>query len=324
MLPDASVDPLDPERPKVSLALLTPYVGVNATLPDLFLGSLVRALLRPPVAFGVFENLPTLLAGVDAARRARHLAYPQKALDALLVGLVHCGLGVQPPLAPRAFLLKDVVEPAPAALKLAPLRDLEAPGNTLVGLHLRHLLSSSRFPCPSANRGWRPGNSRFASLQPQLLYQRVALVAALAVSGALLPSGLASWSRVFPRSHDHDHVAPVEVRLALDAPQVLKVAGKPSKELLTQLRMLYLATAEHDRNLYFVAASQKTLDVPAFGGEVVVAYLRPELYLPHVDVDLLFAGGFASLLLLVSIRSVVHDPHHRWIRVGCYLHEVQV
>src|ERR687884_995205 len=152
MLPDASVDPLDPERPKVSLALLTPYVGVNATLPDLFLGSLVRAFLRPPVAFGVFENLPTLLAGVNAARRARHLAYPQKALDALLVGLVHCGFGVQPPLAPSAFLLQDVVVPTPAALKLAPLRDLEAPGNSLVGLHLRHLLSSSRFSLPISKK----------------------------------------------------------------------------------------------------------------------------------------------------------------------------
>src|ERR671933_1020289 len=324
MLPDARVDPLDPERSKVSLALLTPDVGVNATLPDLFLGSLVRALLRPPVSFSVFEDLPTLLAGVDAARHARHLAYPQKALDALLVRLVHFCLGVQPPLAPRAFLLQDVVVPAPAALKLAPPRDLEAPGNTLVGLHLRHLLSSSRFSLPISKKRLAARDSRFASLQPQLLYQRVALVAALAVSGALLPSGLASWSRVFPRSHDHDHVAPVEVRLALDAPQVLKIAGKPSKELLTQLRMLYLATAEHDRNLYFVAASQKTLDVPAFGGEVVVAYLRPELYLPHVDVDLLFAGGFASLLLLISILAVVQDPVNRGIRVGCYFHEVHV
>src|ERR687883_1108147 len=109
MLPDASVDPLDPELPKVSLALLTPDVGVNATLPDLLLGSLVRTLLRPPVTFGLFEDLSTLLAGVDAARRTGHLAYSQKALDALLIGLMHRGLGAQAPLTLRAFLLQDVV-----------------------------------------------------------------------------------------------------------------------------------------------------------------------------------------------------------------------
>src|SRR5919199_6892042 len=149
-----------------------------------------------------------------------------------------------------------------------------------------------RFPCTSAKRGSRHGSSRFASLQCQLLYQRVALVTVLAVSGALLPSGLASRSRVFPWSQDHNHVASVEVRLALYPPQVLQVAGEPSKELLAQLWMLHLTAAEHDRNLHFVAASQKALDVTALGGEVVVAYLRPELYLPHVDVDLLFTGGF--------------------------------
>jgi hypothetical protein len=47
MLAGTSVDPLYPERPEVPLALLAPGVGVDPALPDLLLGPLVRALLRP-------------------------------------------------------------------------------------------------------------------------------------------------------------------------------------------------------------------------------------------------------------------------------------
>ena len=42
--------------------------------------------------------------------------------------------------------------------------------------------------------------------------------------------------------------------------------------------MLHLAPAKHDR-LHLVTAMKKQLDVTAFGVEVVVAYLGPELYL---------------------------------------------
>jgi hypothetical protein len=56
----------------------------------------------------------------------------------------------------------------------------------------------------------------------------------------------------------------------------------------------------------------------------VVADLGPELYLPHVDVDLLFAGGFAGLLFLVLELAVVHQADHGRVGVGCYLHEVEV
>jgi hypothetical protein len=64
MLPDASVDPLDPERPKIALALLASGVSVDSALPDLLLSPLVRALLRPPIALGLLENLSALLPGV--------------------------------------------------------------------------------------------------------------------------------------------------------------------------------------------------------------------------------------------------------------------
>src|SRR5829696_1274667 len=78
MLTGAGVDALDPERPEVPLALLASLVGVDAALPDLLLGPLVRAVLGPPIAFRLFQNLAALFAGVDAARGACHATSPQE------------------------------------------------------------------------------------------------------------------------------------------------------------------------------------------------------------------------------------------------------
>src|SRR5215212_9019186 len=72
----AGVDALDPERPEVPLALLSSLVGVDAALPDLLLGPLVRAVLGPAVAFRLIQDLTALLAGVDAARGACHATSP--------------------------------------------------------------------------------------------------------------------------------------------------------------------------------------------------------------------------------------------------------
>src|ERR687897_2749875 len=88
--------------------------------------------------------------------------------------------------------------------------------------------------------------------------------------------------------------------------------------------MLNFASAEHDRDLYLVAAAKKAFDVAAFGVEIVVAYLGPELYLPDVDVDLLFAGRLAGLLFLVLELAVVHHADHGGVGVRGYLHEVEV
>src|SRR5687767_15040542 len=102
---------------------------------------------------------------------------------------------------------------------------------------------------------------------------------------------LLGLSGLFLRGHDHYQVAPIQVRLTLDTSELVEVGREPPEEPLSQLGMLDLASAEHDRDLHLVAAAQKALDVAALGVEVVVAYLGPELDLPHVDVDLLLAGG---------------------------------
>src|SRR5215210_5249666 len=76
VLAGAGVDALDPERPEVPLALLASLVGIDAALPDLLLGPLVRAVLGPAVAFRLFQHLATLFAGVDAACGTCHATSP--------------------------------------------------------------------------------------------------------------------------------------------------------------------------------------------------------------------------------------------------------
>src|SRR3712207_2009308 len=128
---------LDPERPEVPLALFAPLIGVDTALPHLFLGFLVRAALLAPVTLRLLEYLATLLAGVNAARRAGQLPHPHKTPYPLLVRAVYDRLSVEPPLALGTLLLEDVVMAGPTPPEPALLPHLEAPHSALVGLHLR-------------------------------------------------------------------------------------------------------------------------------------------------------------------------------------------
>src|ERR671918_1959265 len=80
------------------------------------------------------------------------LPLPQKPLELLLVRAGKVGLRVQPPLLLPALLLQHVVVAGTPALEPAFLAHLEAPGGTLVGLHLRHVSSAFRLLCPPARR----------------------------------------------------------------------------------------------------------------------------------------------------------------------------
>src|ERR671912_1889638 len=169
-----------------------------------------------------------------------------------------------------------------------------------------------RFVCSVyLRRGSRHARkSRFASVGRQASVSNCCLSASRPLPAFARLGGLRLGGLLF-RSHDHYHVAPVQVGLTLYATESVEVAREPPQKPLSELRMLHFASAEHDRDLHFVAASEKAFDVAAFGVEVVVAYLGPELYLPHVDVDLLLAGRLAGLLFLVLELAVVHHADHR-------------
>src|ERR671910_2448261 len=148
-----------------------------------------------------------------------------------------------------------------------------------------------RFVCPLyLRRGSRHARkSRFASVFGQASVSNCCLSASrpLPASGSL--GGLRLGGLLF-RGHDHYHVAPVQVGLALYAPETVEVAGEPPQEPLSEFGMLHLASTEHDRDLHLVAAAKKAFDVAAFGVDIGGRCIINEIYLPHVDVDLLFAG----------------------------------
>src|ERR687896_142710 len=138
---------------------------------------------------------------------------------------------------------------------------------------MRRLMRFSSDPCTVVPvfrrrlrlepRVYRLTRQEYPSRLREPLYQRVTLTAGgapLPLASGFVP-GFALGGRVLSRGHYHDHVAPVEVRLAL--------------------------------------------------------------YLPHVDVDLLFAGGLAGLLFLVPVLAVVHDADYGGVRVRRHLHQVE-
>src|SRR5215212_9634423 len=182
-----------------------------------------------------------------------------------------------------------------------------------------------RFVCSvHLRRGSRHARmSRFASVFSPASVSNCCLSASRPLPASLRLGGLRLGGLLF-RGHDHYHIAPVQVGLALYAPETVEVGGEPPQKPLSELGMLHFASPEHDRDLHLVAAAKKAFDVAAFGVEIVVAYLGPELYLPHVDVDLLFAGRLARLLLLVLELAVIHHADHRRIGVRGDLYQIQV
>src|SRR5215207_7420185 len=182
-----------------------------------------------------------------------------------------------------------------------------------------------RFVCSvHLRRGSRHARkSRFASVGRQASVSNCCLSASRPLPASVRLGGL-RLGRLLFRGHDHYHVAPVQVGLTLYATESVEVAREPPQKPLSELRMLHFESAEHDRDLHLVAAAKKALDVATFGVEVVVAYLGPELYLPHVDVDLLFAGRLTGLLFLVLELAIVHHADHGGVGVRGYLNEVEV
>src|SRR5215210_2931360 len=258
------------------------------------------------------------------------LPLSQQTLELLLVRGGHVGLGVEPPLLLLGLLLQHVVVARTPALDPALLAHLEAPSGTLVGLHLRHFSSTFRRVYLYAKRLAAREKGPFRLYLSQASVSKCCLSASgpLPASVRLGVLRLHLWalrlSGFLLRCHDHHHVPAVQVGLALYAPQFVEVACEPPQEPLSQLGMLDLAAAEHYRDLHLVTTPQKALDVATLGIEVVVTYLGPELDLPHVDVDLLLAGGLAGLLFLVLELAVVHHADHGRVGVGGYFHEVQV
>src|SRR5205823_3238925 len=72
----ARVDPHDPEAAELALLVLAVAVGVAERVLDLLLGVRVRALLDPPIALRLLEDLAALLARVNRSLDPWHQWLP--------------------------------------------------------------------------------------------------------------------------------------------------------------------------------------------------------------------------------------------------------
>src|SRR5437764_1178155 len=113
-------------------------------------------------------------------------------------------------------------------------------------------------------------------------------------------------------SHHHDHVAAVLARLELDVAELLDVLREALQQPEPQLGAGLLASAEHDRDLDFVARLEEPHDVTLLGLVVVRIDLRPELHLLDDRVHLVAARFTGLLRGLVLELAVVHELADRW------------
>jgi hypothetical protein len=104
---------------------------------------------------------------------------------------------------------------------------------------------------------------------------------------------------------------------------LLEIVGDPTQDPHPELRVRHLATPEHDRELDLVALTEEAADVLHLGDVVVLVDLGTEFHLLDDDVGALALGLPPALLLLVDVATVVHDPAHRRVGVGCHLHQVE-
>src|SRR4051794_11304769 len=91
------------------------------------------------------------------------------------------------------------------------------------------------------------------------------------------------YSCVLRRREHHRHVAALEQGLGLDQSQLLHVVGEPHEQVAAAIRMLALATAEHDRDLDLRPLVEEADDVALLGLVIVNPDLRSELDLLDVN-----------------------------------------
>jgi len=93
----------------------------------------------------------------------------------------------------------------------------------------------------------------------------------------------------------------------LDYGNVANIPDNPVDDVVTQVAMGHLATAEAEAGLHLVAALQEFDGLILLGLIVVLVHRDGELDLFDRDHFLLLAGGALGFLFLVEIAAVVLD-----------------
>ena len=114
----------------------------------------------------------------------------------------------------------------------------------------------------------------------------------------------------------HGHQSALKIGSLIDRSRILDSLTEALKDLLTDLLMAHLTSAEAQYDLNLIAFTEETHRVLDLGLEVVGLDTAGKLYLLDLDNVLLLLCFLFSLFLLVAVASVVSDTTYGRLGVG--------
>ena len=126
------------------------------------------------------------------------------------------------------------------------------------------------------------------------------------------------------RRKEHEHLATLELRGALDICDLCARVGKPLHDIVAVLRMTHLASAEADRDLDLITVSEELHSVLELCVKVVSVDIERQLDLLDLNRVLVLSGLFLALCLLEAILAVIHDLAYGGSRLRGYLDEIEI
>src|SRR4051794_40176356 len=162
----AGIDPLDPQRAKITLAVAPVAIGVAQRLLDLFDRDAVGSAAAPAIALGELEDLLVAGVGSDPAFDARQGSAPEighVGQDELRVARLHRRGAAPQPLALGRFADQPVTLVAPVPLDLACGGTAKALLCAALCLQLGHLEIRLR-PAAPRHSARRPFERRYIAM----------------------------------------------------------------------------------------------------------------------------------------------------------------
>ncbi len=114
----------------------------------------------------------------------------------------------------------------------------------------------------------------------------------------------------------HGHELALEIGSLIDGSRLAYSFTETLKDLLTDLLVAHLTSAETQYDLDLIAFTEETHCMLDLGFEVVVLDTAGKLYLLDLDDILLFLCFLLSLFLLIAVASVVNYATYRGLCVG--------
>ena len=114
----------------------------------------------------------------------------------------------------------------------------------------------------------------------------------------------------------HGHESALKIRCLIDGSRFLDSLAEALKDLLTDLLMAHLTSAEAQYDLDLIALAEETQRVLDLCFEIMCVDTAGKLYLLDFDNVLLFLCFLLSLFLLIAIAAVVGDTTNGRLCIG--------